>query len=329
MPLSLTPALAAFVVVVIDPVATVAALKDPLATAAATKMVPRKYVGYVSRAIDVFDWKAPYHTYAIQFTSPVPADICMPVSPQAAPRLGGHQALRTTMPLPWAAAHQPSCMCSTVRVPVRLEDHSAATFLTPTDVMRHRRILADDMALLRRAGSADFDLCDLECDGLNLAHVSEEQDVDMAMEIQLPDTKIVVDLSYDLSELDELPDPSGFFEEKRQLQELVAKSISRKDECVVEISTEPVAVVEDVPVRLMDSQEAKPLTRIDPKTPYQWSRREHLSISGYLFNIGVLLSVVGEVAARTERLSAALMHMEEEGVKFLQRWSGTVPVRFG
>lgn len=106
---------------------------------------------------------------------------------------------------------------------------------------------------------------------------------------------------------------------------LVANAISRKGQCIVEDSAEAATVAEDVPVGLMD---AKPST--DPKTPHQWSLRERLGISGYLFNMSVLrlLSLVGEVATRTKRLSAALMHMEEEGVKFLQSWSGT-PVRFG
>jgi hypothetical protein len=49
MPLSLAPALASFVVITIDPVATLQALNDPIATAAARKMTPQKYVGYVSK----------------------------------------------------------------------------------------------------------------------------------------------------------------------------------------------------------------------------------------------------------------------------------------
>ncbi|KAJ7270669.1 hypothetical protein B0H12DRAFT_999077, partial [Mycena haematopus] len=143
---SLSPALAAFVVITIDPVATLQALNDPIVTAAARKITPQKYVGYVSKAIDVFDSKAEYHTYAIQLTSPtipaacegdgISADMYTPVFPAAA-HPHDRVPLKPRRTLPWSDCQQPSFMRSIVRVPVKLGDDTQAVLLDPDEAIRY------------------------------------------------------------------------------------------------------------------------------------------------------------------------------------------------
>ncbi|KAF7369829.1 hypothetical protein MVEN_00315800 [Mycena venus] len=222
-------------------------------------MTPQKYVGYVSKAINAFDWKADYHTYAIQLTSPtipaacegdgISADMYTPVFPSPA-HPQGRAPLRSRRALPWSGCQQPSFMRSIFFSNRRMQSG-------------HRRILAEEDAqrsvLLQSTSQSsaaakpgargsyvefsDLDeyAGDFSCpvDFSDGAHELEDEEQYYAEAVQAsrpPDTMVVVDVSYDLSQLTELPDPLQFFEEKRQLKELVAESKARTSG-IIECST--------------------------------------------------------------------------------------------
>jgi hypothetical protein len=130
-------------------------------------------------------------------------------------------------------------MRSVVRVPVKLEDDARALFLEPTEAVRHRRILAEEGArrrtLLRDSAAkpgarsyvelSDLDEymgdfgCPIDLSDSDCADEDEQFYADAVEKSRPPDTMIVVNVSYDLSQLNELPDPLQFFEEKRRLKE--------------------------------------------------------------------------------------------------------------
>ncbi|KAJ7630066.1 hypothetical protein DFH06DRAFT_705722 [Mycena polygramma] len=360
MPFSLAPALAAFVVITIDPVATLQALDDPVATEASLKMVPQKYVGYVSKAVNTFDWKAPYHTYAIQLTSPmvpaacesegISADMCIPLSP-AEPHPHGRAPLRLRGALPWSGCQQPSFMRSVVHVPVRVDDDSAAVFLEPADAFRHRRIVAEEdarrRALLRDLESSgcatgavlpgargyvefsdldeytgDFtcpipiDLMDCDSDSDNC---EERYYADAVEASRPPDTMVVVHVSYDLAQLDELPDPLQFFEEKRLLERLEAESRARK------AGTLKIATDSSSKVSTKSSHIEPPAADELALIAYpdsRWSLWEYHKLLELFTTIRIPVSLIREVATKTRRLAVSLGRMREDGLNWVQGWTG-------
>ncbi|KAJ6554499.1 hypothetical protein B0H19DRAFT_1153785 [Mycena capillaripes] len=354
MPLSLAPALAAFVVITIDPVATVQVLNDPIATAAAQKMTPQRYVGYVSKAVNAFDCKADYHTYAIQLTSPtvpaayegegISADMCTPVSPVATDaHPHGREPLRLRGTLPWSGCQQPSFMRSVVRVPVKIEDDSSAVFLELADAVRHRRILVDEdarrRALLRSSVSdaakpgarsyvefSDLDeyTGDFACP-IDLSHYTEEDEDDYYADTveasRPPDTMIVVNVSYDLSQLDELPDPLHFFEEKRRLKELEVESRTRKAGTIAVLSPEPhPEIIAESTSDSLVTQEYQSLIYPDTLSSV-W---EYHKLPELFSTIHIPVSLIREVATKTRRLAFCVVHLREDGVNLLQNWSTAV-----
>ncbi|KAJ6463517.1 hypothetical protein C8R45DRAFT_911740 [Mycena sanguinolenta] len=346
MPVSLSPALAAFVVITIDPVATLQALNDPIATAAAREIAPQKYVGYVSKAIDVFDSKAEYHTYAIQLTSSttpaacegegISSDMYTPIFPAAA-HPSGREALHPRRALPWNGCQQPSFMRSVVRVPVKLEDNSAAVLLEANDAIRFRRILAEEdeqrrvllgasqssssSSLHDDASASDevsyLELSDLDdhdyagtrfscpIDLVEGAFEDEEDDyTDIVRASRAPDT-VVVNVSYDLSQVAELPDPLQFFAEKRQLKELVAESRARTSQCSSPIA-EPegvIAVQHDVPLGSAEN--------MDSELDFLPSLLGHLQLPECLSTVHTLssLSIIREVTTTIQRLRYSLAYI--------------------
>ncbi|KAJ7699348.1 hypothetical protein B0H17DRAFT_1328332 [Mycena rosella] len=351
MPLSLVPKPAAFVLIRIDAVATLQSLNDPIATAAAAKLPSRKYVAYVSKAINAFDWKALYHTYAIQLMSPtvpapceddcIGADMYTPVFPAAMHPLA-RAPLQPTKPLPWPC-YQPSFMRSVVRVPVRLEDDASAVLLEPAEAIRQRRILADEDARRARAlhtststtapatdgyvNFSDLDgyigdvVCPIDVDCTS----ADQYYADSVEASRPPSTCVVVDVSYDLSELDELPDPLEFFEEKRRLKQLEAESKARKAGLLAEISTPPEAEDFTEPVQRVDppmTEKTRPFA--DPEA--LWPVWEYRKFPELLSSVRIFALVVQEVATQARRLSAYLARIKEEGLHLLQAW--TLAVRF-
>ncbi|KAJ6578823.1 hypothetical protein DFH09DRAFT_1148407 [Mycena vulgaris] len=343
MTLSLVPKPAAFVLVRVNPVATLASLEDPIAAAAAEKLTSRTYVAYVSKAINAFDWKAPHHTYAIQLVSPtipaackvdgISADMYTPVFP-AASHPFGREPLRPVQPLPWPC-YQPSFMRSVVRVPVRLEDDASAVLLEPADAIRHRRILADEDARrgvsLRSAtlpanttGYVNFSDLDEYIGDFEVDRACEDRYYADAVEASLPsNTCIVVDISYDLSMVNELPDPLEFFEEKRRLKQLEAESKARKAE-LYEISTPKpgnVDFTQEFPQGdHLVSEDIQPIA--SPET--LWTVWEHRTFPEILSSIRIPAPVIREVATRARRLSVFLAHVKEEGLNLLQDWTRAV-----
>ncbi|KAJ7042922.1 hypothetical protein C8F04DRAFT_1390313 [Mycena alexandri] len=343
MPLSLAPALASFVVITIDPVATVAALNDPIATAAAQQMVPKKYVGYVSKAINAFDSKAKYHTYAVQLTSPtipaacedgcITAEMYTPVSP-APPHPDGREPLRLRKAFPWIG-WQPSFMRSVVRVPVKLEDDAAAVLLEPADAIRHRRILADEDArrsvLLRssvpvtsrKPGTPSYvDFCDLgeytgdftcPADISDAATYDDQYYAETVQASRPPDTMIVVNVSYDLSQVDNLPDPLGFFEEKRWLKELEAESKARASR-TIEPHIEPPSHKKENHLALRSSNSHDLL-----QSPWEYGNLSELIL---VLRVRVSVLQVQEIA---RVLRIFLGRVKEDGLNFLQRQPPPLP----
>ncbi|KAJ7456974.1 hypothetical protein FB451DRAFT_1275436 [Mycena latifolia] len=340
MPLSLVPKPAAFVLIRINPVATVEALNDPIATAAAAKLPARKYVAYVSKAINAFDWKAPHHTYAVHLASPmvpapcegdgISADMYTPVLPAATHPLG-RAPLRPRRPLPWPC-YQPSFMRSVVRVPVRLEDDAAAVLLEPEDAICHRRILAGEDTrrgvALRAAtpaakssgGPGYVQFSDLEeytgdynCP-IDVDRAHEDQYYADAVKASRPsDTCVVVDVSYDLSEVDALPDPLEFFEEKRRLKELEAESKARRARPPAISTTEPETRQEVQRIDYPPLKATRPF--VYPEALWEFSE--------VLSSVRIPASVLREVATRAKRLSAYLARIKEGGLTLLQGWSMT------
>ncbi|KAJ7353175.1 hypothetical protein DFH08DRAFT_856100 [Mycena albidolilacea] len=340
MPLSLSPALAAFVVITVDPVATLHALNDPIATAAAREMTPQKYVGYVSKAIDVFDGKAQYHTYAIQFTSPtipaacesdgISADMCTPVFP-ATEHLHGRAPLHPRRALPWSGCQQPSFMRSIVRVPVKLEDDSVAILLQPDDAIRHRRILAEEderrrlslhasqSSFAEKPGArgsyvefSDLDayLGDFPCpiDLVDGSYEDEERYyAELVQANRPPDTSVVVNVSYDLSQVTELLDPLHFFEEKRQLKALIAESRACSSsiiKCPISESQLEVDIIAEHPATngIETGNEIK--TPVYPGTLS--SLLKYRQLPELLSTIRIPSSLIREVATTSQRLGCRL-----------------------
>ncbi|KAJ7938443.1 hypothetical protein B0H13DRAFT_1851866 [Mycena leptocephala] len=224
MPLSLAPALASFVVITIDPVATLQALNDPIAIAAARKMTPQKYVGDQRLRLE---GRLPH--VAIQLTSPtVPllagrryrrrhVHACVPAATDGKGR--APLRLRESGALPWSGCQQPSFMRSVVRVPVKLEDDADALILAEEDA--RRRTLLRDSAAKPGARSyvelSDLDECmgDFGCpiDLLDSDCTDEDEEqfyADAVEKSRPPDTMIVVNVSYDLSQLKSCPTLSNF-----------------------------------------------------------------------------------------------------------------------
>ncbi|KAJ7146163.1 hypothetical protein C8R44DRAFT_756752 [Mycena epipterygia] len=347
MTISLVPKPAAFVVIRIDPVATLESLNDPIATAAAGNMSSKKYVAYVSKAINVFDVRAPHHTYAIQLTSPripepceadgISADMYTPVFPATAHPLG-REPLRPKKALPWAC-YQPSFMRSIVRVPVQLADDAAAASLDSGDAIHHRRILAGED--LRRSVSLHSSTPEAKTDGLGYVNFSDLDEytgefacpieVDRAYEdkyyvdtveaSQPPNTMIVVDVSYDLSEVDELPDPLEFFEEKRRLKQLEAESKARKEGCpeitISQPETENIAenIQHGVPV----TEERQSF--VYPETPWSFWDTEHRKLPALVSTIRIPASLIQDAVRKTRHFSGVLANIREDGLNVLQSWA--------
>ncbi|KAJ7454927.1 hypothetical protein B0H11DRAFT_2200487 [Mycena galericulata] len=328
MPVSLLPAPGAFVVIDIDPMATLQYLNDPIATAAAEKMARRKYVGYVNRVIDAFDWRTPYHIYAVSLTSPTIPERCengctggdmyTPVLPTVVHPLG-REPLRPSQDLPWKACSQSSSMCTVVRVPVRLEDDSAAVFISQADVIRHRRILAEDefrrnlvlssAPKTRGASCVNFNHLEDAAGDFLYEHPFSADIVDPS---RPPQTAIVVNVSYDLSQVHELPDPVGFFEERRYLKRLTAESCSRK----ANGGKNSTGDVEDVP------QDPRPIDQ--PVTQATllyfdnpWSPWDYRQMS----SIRIPASIIREAA---RRVSLFLARIGEGSLNLLQTWTFAV-----
>ncbi|KAJ7153427.1 hypothetical protein C8R43DRAFT_445453 [Mycena crocata] len=344
MPLSLVPAPAAFVVFTIDPVATVAALNDPVATAAARKMTMRKYVGYVSKTINCFNWDAPYHTYSIQLISPTIPEPCLddgitkemytPILPVTTHPLG-RAPLRPKQALPWATSYQPSFMRTVVRVPVKVGDDADAVFLDSSDVIRHRRLLALEDAqrqdLLRssscaastsRSGYVNFsDLDEYTGDLVSLIDVEGAYEdryyADTVEASRPPDTMIVVSTSYNLSKVEDLMNPIEFFEEKRRLKQLEAESKARKAGQML-IST-PASELENIPENIHHSVREETQQPRNPEP--SWSLWERRKLQELLSSIRIPASVIREVATRSRRLSVFIGRKREEGLNFIQGWT--------
>ncbi|KAJ7161028.1 hypothetical protein C8R46DRAFT_1038205 [Mycena filopes] len=322
MPLSLAPALASFIVLAIDPVATVSSLNDPIATAAAQKMVPQKYVGYVSKASAtryqrLSTPRSSIHTYAIQLTSPTASANCglgdcsigiSPSPPHPDPACAPLR-LRQGKALPWTAC-QPSSMRSVVRVPVRLEDDAGAVFLEPADAMRHRRILANDEAeegRRRQSGSSTPSSSTSSIGSLSTApggyvdpgeytgDFTHGDDERYYAETVRASTAPVVHVSYDLAQLDTLPDPLAFFEEKRRLKQLEVESLARSVEARIRAES--------------PSEEEEEDNFDDPPALWPWEYGDLRS------NLRVV-SVLREISAKTRHLAIFLGHLKE----LLQSW---------
>ncbi|KAF8192763.1 hypothetical protein K438DRAFT_1674994 [Mycena galopus ATCC 62051] len=354
MPVSLSPALAAFVVVTIDPVATLHALNDPIATAAARKLTPQKYVGYVSKAINVFDSKTEYHTYAIQLTSPmipaacegegISADMYTPVFPSTV-HPSGRTPLRTRRALLWSGCQQPSFMRSIVRVPVKLEDDSTAVLLEPTEAIRYRRILAEEDEQRRvslcaspseKSGShgSYVEFSDLDDDYMadssypvdllgGCEDDSEEQYYgEMVQASRPPDTMVVVNVSYDLSEVVELPDPLQFFEEKRRLKELVAESRARTSGCLTPKPRLEIYITEHCDVHHPATEEIDSPVYLSSLRLSQRSR--YIQLPELLSTVHIPSSWIQEVATTIRRLRYCLTHIREDGFSVAQSWMASV-----
>ncbi|KAJ7271067.1 hypothetical protein C8J57DRAFT_296747 [Mycena rebaudengoi] len=360
MPLSLFPKLASYVVISINPVATLESLNDPVALAAARQMPVQKYVGYVNKAVDIFDSHAKYHTYSILLTSPtipqaspddfIGPDMYTPVFPATTHPLS-REPLRPNKPLPWKTCYQPSFMRSVVRVPVTCADDSAAVTLSSLDVTRHRRILAGEEA--RR--SAALRTCTPPAlpdrsSYVNFSDLNEYTgdfscpiDVDRAYEewyyndtvesSRPPDTMAVVDISYDLSQVGELPDPLGFFEEKRRLKELEAESITRASKKHAPPPPEFVAppetqleteetLEESADTDSEDEQLLLDITELDDP----WDVEDHATLPDLLWSMRIPESAVQELASMARRVSIFMAGVKTEGLSLLQSW--TMAIRF-
>ncbi|KAJ6556893.1 hypothetical protein B0H10DRAFT_2121876 [Mycena sp. CBHHK59/15] len=330
MPLSLLPKPASYVVFSINPVATLESLNDPVALAAARQMAPEKYVGYVNKVVDVFDSHARYHTYSILLTSPtvpaaseadlIGADMYTPVFPVTAHPLG-REPLHPNKALPWKTCYQPSFMRSVVRVPVTVADDSAAISLEPSDVTRHRMILfGEDVRrnasvhsstppekLGEDPSSSYIDFSDLDdytgdisCP-IDVDRTYEDRYYADTVEASRPaDTVIVVDVSYDLSEISELPDPLGFFEEKRFIKKLEAESKARTSKRVIsapfKLESETQHAMEEVQP-MVDSEAGQP-----------WAFTNYRGLPELLSTIRIPVSVIRGLATMTRRLSIFWTH---------------------
>ncbi|KAF7373608.1 hypothetical protein MSAN_00571200 [Mycena sanguinolenta] len=305
---------------------------------------PQKYVGYVSKAIDVFDSKAEYHTYAIQFTSPtIPAacegegispDMYTPIFPATAAHPGGRVPLHSRRVLPWSGCQQPSFMRSIVRVPVKLEDDTSAVLLEPDEAIRFRRILAEEdeqrRGLLGASQSSSFsyddassntggsylEFSDLDDDDYARAHfscpfgllesdVEDDNYAEIVQTSRLSDVTVVVNVSYDLSQVAELPDPLQFFEEKRQLKELVAESRARTCQCSAPAAEpEPEVVIaaqNDVPLARIENMDSD----FDPLP----SPLRHIRLPERLSAVRIPSSLIREVTTTIRRSRYSLAYI--------------------
>ncbi|KAI0042058.1 hypothetical protein FA95DRAFT_1610502 [Auriscalpium vulgare] len=118
------PAYGAFVVFTLNPVATVETLEDPVATEAARNLRARKYVGYVTQAIDLSMPGRRYHRcscYILSRGLPIPSEqtlvdeqMCIAIAPATHP--AGRPALTPSPPLRWDDLYLHSSSIFTLRV---------------------------------------------------------------------------------------------------------------------------------------------------------------------------------------------------------------------
>ncbi|KAJ7152602.1 hypothetical protein C8R43DRAFT_819884, partial [Mycena crocata] len=121
------PSLGSWVVLTIDPIATLEELDDPDALISAEKLTPKPYVAFVKIIHEMYLASQPFHSYSIHFLLRGPprdhpedfieASMSVPVLPTSVEHPLSRQPLRPSNPLPWENCYLSPFVTANVRCP--------------------------------------------------------------------------------------------------------------------------------------------------------------------------------------------------------------------
>ncbi|KAI0059142.1 hypothetical protein BV25DRAFT_1172460 [Artomyces pyxidatus] len=137
-----TPALGAYIVFTLDPVATLQALNDPLAIEQARALRCRKYVGCLVRDYDLPSPSRRYNKCSCILLSQglpqasasdgVEETMCIPIVPAKHPT--GRRGVRVSPPLPWDNLYHHTLLGLQLRLTPQSGDYSASPLLHADDI---------------------------------------------------------------------------------------------------------------------------------------------------------------------------------------------------
>ncbi|KAI0043082.1 hypothetical protein FA95DRAFT_444102 [Auriscalpium vulgare] len=136
-----TPAHGAYIVLTLDPVATLKALNDPVAETQARALVTKKYVGIVAELVDIASPFREYHRCSCSLLSqglptPVPSrsvdeTMCVPIAPATHPI--GRAGLWPSPPLPWENLYHHTMAGVDLRIRTREDDYTNCPLISYSD----------------------------------------------------------------------------------------------------------------------------------------------------------------------------------------------------
>ncbi|KZP18768.1 hypothetical protein FIBSPDRAFT_863335 [Athelia psychrophila] len=236
---------------------TLEALHDEHVAEVTKKMQTKSFVGYVAKADRIINHESEFQSFRVEILREgfpprlekegIEPDMCTPVWPTTE-HPSSRAPLRTDKPLPWKNCYHSSFDSIIVRVPTAYEDPKGAVMLLESELSRHNEIIDDDQQRAdatfkshqpipavgetsandgqisprnRSQESLENEpLPDDDHDSAKSAQDFAQAIVNMAEMDRPPETMITVEMTYDLSYVQTLPDPQEFYIEKKALEKL-------------------------------------------------------------------------------------------------------------
>ncbi|KDQ51755.1 hypothetical protein JAAARDRAFT_198831 [Jaapia argillacea MUCL 33604] len=252
-----SPRMHSIVVFSTNPTATVDYLfGQDVSDALNTDSLPRRFfVGFVERTYSLPSDNNPFTKCRIYFIAqdlPSPcikngreSSMCTPLWPTTE-HPSGRKPIRLREPLPWENCYLHSTSYVDVRVlPAEFEDAKIRGVMLFPEVARHREFRNEDQARMlveeNPVADGERDLLDptlvhgqAECEDIEdvaSSQGSHEEFTNFLLGTMCaePSDSVIVDMTYDLSEVSSLLDPLEFFEEEKALRKLAQGFVERKE----------------------------------------------------------------------------------------------------
>ncbi|KDQ51759.1 hypothetical protein JAAARDRAFT_497979 [Jaapia argillacea MUCL 33604] len=248
-----SPRIHSIVAFSINPTATIDSLfgEDASEALNTDNLLRRAFVGFIEKTYGLPSYDDPYTDCRIYFIAqglPSPcvkdgreSSMCTPLWPTTE-HPSGRKPIRLREPLPWENCYLHSTLYIDVRVlSADFDDAKIRGVMLCPEVAYHREFRNEDQARMLVEGNmvadGERDLPDpplahgeAECEDIALSQGGREEFGNLLLGIMCagPSDHVIVDATYDLSEVSSLPDPLEFFEEEKALRKLAQEFVERK-----------------------------------------------------------------------------------------------------
>ncbi|KAF7289828.1 hypothetical protein MIND_01357100 [Mycena indigotica] len=275
------PSRGTFSVMTIDPIASVEYLDDPEATAASAKLVNNGYVIYLPGIRTLFSPRAAFREedpYFVQQGLPqdipaqmIDAGMSIPIAPQTR-NVHDHPSKReplkmATNPFPWPDCYLSNFATVTVRnANVRVVDSVVCELdkderfrvisLMGQDEERPRKLSEDSISML---GTEKGDETEEELEEAEPEPIDEAEAIAIfrgLLSNEVSQQLTTVKFTYDLSRVEEIHDPRGYWEEVENIAEIVKASKARKEAVKIAAAEGDAARYDDRMAELLQGHQA-------------------------------------------------------------------------